>query len=249
MESIKIWFLEQSVPFHKLSREELVELDRLSKMAVYRQGELLFFENEPALHVYLLKKGRIKVFRRLPDGEEIVLGVIEPGMLFGELSLSDEQYRHREAARALSDSLVCIFPLKAFVEFLHKHPRVLFEVTKWMGRRVQTYQQCVSELLFKDAPQRIATLLLRLLEQLPAYQEDSAQPAYEIFPFLTQKDLATLCGVSRQTLSTILNQWRKEGIVDIKRKGLVVKDVARLRQLSNNQVQQNSRAQGRSVTN
>ncbi len=236
MESIKVWFLEESTPFHKLSKEELRQLDSLSKIAVYRQGEQIFFENEPALHVYLLKKGRIKVSRCLPDGKEIVLGIIEPGMLFGELSLVDSQHYHRESAQALSDSLVCIFPFRDFLNFLHEHPKVMFEVTKWLGGRLQRYQQCISDLLFKDAPQRIASLLLRLLEQLPDYQQrNAAGPPYEIAPFLAQKDLATLCGVSRQTLSTILSQWQRDGVVEVRRRGLVVKDVKALQKLCGEQ--------------
>jgi len=112
----------------------------------------------------------------------------------------------------------------------------MFEVTKWLGGRLRRYQQCISDLLFKDAPQRIASLLLQLLAQLPEYQQRNAVATpYEIAPFLAQKDLATLCGVSRQTLSTILSRWQRDGIVEVRRRGLVVKDVKALEKLAGEQ--------------
>lgn len=238
-QGIKIWYLEQSFPFHSLSPTVLAKLDSIAKLAVYRKGERIYFQNKPVRNVYLLKKGRVRIYRVNPDGNEQTVWVIESGMLFGEAGiLEDQQNRYPESAQALVDSLVCVFPVDKFVDILHEHPEALFRVAKWIGRKVQIYQQCISTLIFKSAPQRLAILLLNLIQQMqqnfPKKELDANEngECIEIVPFLSQKELATLSGVSRQTLNMILNQWQKQGIVQMSRRKLIVRSIKALQQLA-----------------
>jgi CRP/FNR family transcriptional regulator len=114
-------------------------------------------------------------------------------------------------AEAYEDALICIITKQDFLDMLHRYPDLAFRVTKLVGFRLKIFRSRVEKLLFKGAPARLAATLLDLAR-------DHGVPDAQgiLLPLkLSQQDLASLIGVTRESVNLALSDFRKEGLVAV----------------------------------
>ena len=217
----KLWYLENLNLRNILTMEERRRIAGTAVMQDVPKKEVLYFPKEASDCVYILKEGKVKIYRQTFDGREIILNIINPGELFGELGLAGQQERE-EVAEAMEDSVICTINMADMQELMQSMPNLNREVLKRLGNRVIKIQNRLESLICKNAEQRIRSLIKEIaLEHGRVISGDPEQ--IEVKLSLSQSDIAKLTATSRQTVSTHLNDLEKQGIIRFDRSRIYIK--------------------------
>lgn len=201
----------------------LAEVVRLSEVSILRRGEKVYGAGQASDRVYLLGSGSVKLTRESEDGKAVGVALLGPGDIFGELSLSDEPLR-QETAEVVEDAVVCGLERDGLRHLLARQPGLALELTRCIGQRLRRVEGTVQDILFKDVRTRLAHALARLADRFGADSDAGVRLGVR----LTQTDLAQLIGSTRETTSTIFNEFRRGGLVDTDDAVIVVLDAERL---------------------
>jgi len=219
--TVKINHFLASVPlFTGISAVSRETIARESRIKQAPRGTFLFFRGDPADSVFLILKGAVVIHIENMDGRELVINEIGHGDCFGELGILTGQ-PHSANAEAMVDSEVLVIPGYLFKYLLETEPSLVLRLLEITAMRLQN--SCLREeaLAFHDARQRLAQLLLHL--DLLA-----SERGYLTF---SQEDYAQRTGLTRQTVATILGDWRRRGWLLTGRGYLVVLNRRELNQL------------------
>jgi CRP/FNR family transcriptional regulator len=203
----RLWYIKNAALFSWLEEEELQDLAMRSKMTSCRRNTRLFFAEEPSDSIYLVKEGRIKLLRANAEGREMILDILGPGEVFGELALVDEEFRSH-SAEAIDDAMVCIISREHFEGILQRHPEMALRVLKLIGLRRRELEMRLEDLVFQPLSGRLA---LALLWQAQRHGVTEAGGVVRV-P-LTQTDLANLIGASREAVAEQLKAMRVQGLI------------------------------------
>lgn len=203
----RLWYIRHAEFFSWLADDEQRELARRTEMVSCRRGCQLFFADEPSDNIYLVKEGRVKLSRSSTDGREVILDILGPGEIFGELALAGEEVRSH-SAEALRDALVCIIPRRVFEDLLQRHPEMTLRVLKLIGLRRRELEMRLEDMVFQPVAGR---LILALLWQSQRYGVAEADGSIRI-P-ITQRDLAHLIGASREAVAEQLAELKQQGLL------------------------------------
>ena len=209
----------------RLGEEDRRDLAALGRPRRYPAGRVLFAQGERSDHVVLLTGGRVKVFCTTEDGREPVLGLRGEGDLVGDLAAIDEQDTGRTA------TVVAVEPVTAheitgaeFRAFLTSHPAAAMELLRTVVGRLKTADRRRIEFGGFETTSRLAHLLAELADE----DGDTAAPNGIEIPF-SQEELAAMVGASRESVARALARLRAEGLVETRRRGVALVDVAALR--------------------
>lgn len=212
--------------FGQLPENELEELTRQIQQQEFTRGELIFSQGDPGDGLYILTRGRVAISRRGPDGDELILALCEPGDHFGELALFDDEPRSAGAA-AVESSRVLFLGRATFRAFLETHPAA---VLLCLESIVQQFRRCtdlVDEIALLDVRGRLASRLLKLGEQAPVHSSGS-NGHFRI----TQQQLASMIGTTRESVNKHLGALVDEGIISLDGGRVHILDAAALRKYS-----------------
>ena len=143
--------------FENLDTEEITELESRSQTRIAEKGRLLYLPGDRSDAVYFLASGRIKISRLSDNGKEFILEIVEPGSFFGETGVLDEEPRET-AAEALEPSTFHVVPEVRFRSILKRRPDLLMKLTRLMGRRQKKLEKRLMDIVYKNAPQRLAAI-------------------------------------------------------------------------------------------
>lgn len=219
----KLWYLESFGMLKALSKEEKEKLDSVADMRHAPKKQVLYFPTESANKIYMLKAGKVKISRISPDGKEIILAILGPGEVFGELGITGQQERE-EIAEVTDDAIICVVGLEDLQRMMKDNPKFNTEILKFIGFRLKRVQNRLESLIFKSAEQRICSLIKELAEEHGRIiaGDDNQR---EVRLGLTQKDIAKLTATSRQTVTTQFNELERAGLIRYDRKRIYVKDL------------------------
>ena len=206
----KLWFLKHIRLFDGISPSEMEEMEKITRMEEVKKRQPLYLTGDPSSNVYLLKKGRVKIANTAPSGKEVTFDILEPGEVFGELDVLEDAPRST-SAETLDDALICVIPRKDFDQYLAMHPNVTVKLTKLMGLRLKKIQSRVEDLVFRDVPARLAHLLVELSKTDGVAEKQGVRLKVK----LTHQEMANLIGCSRETVSTIMGQFRDQGLIQM----------------------------------
>ena len=205
----KYWHLRQVALFAQLAAPEVRRIGELFDTALVEAGERIYQFGDRADRIYILKSGRIKVTRASSTGKEFILYFISPGEIFGELAITGKEFR-TGTATVLEDAFICAIDRVHFEAFMLRHPEVSLHVSRVIGRRKDSTERRVLDLISKDVRTRLANTLAELATDYGTPEERGVR----IDLRLTQSDLAQLVGSTRETTSTMFNEFRRAGLVD-----------------------------------
>lgn len=196
--------------------------DRLEQdraMHLFRRGQTIFYAGAPAHALYVVRSGRVKVFRTWHGGEEQVLRVLGPGELLGYRPLLANEPYHASAL-AVEDSRVCIIPAATLRELLRDEPELALGLLAKLARELRTAEDLMMDLLHRPVRQRAARLLLSLLED----NRDAAEPALLESHHLRRQDMARMIGTTPETFSRVLRGFAQRGILTLARDRICIRD-------------------------
>lgn len=190
--------LDRTFLFGDGSLEELGALAAGTRRRRYARGEAIFREGDPAMGVYVIEEGRVKVVLSAPGGEERILALLGPGEVLGELEMLDGRVRCTDVV-ACEDSVLVFLGREAFVEFLLQHSEAALRLARLLSRRLRSAYLQVHDSTFYDVRGRLAQALL----QLGAEQGERKDDGTVLCPRLSQSELAHLIGATRESV----NKW------------------------------------------
>jgi CRP/FNR family transcriptional regulator len=208
----------------QLERTELHELDRNSARRRYDRGQLIFAPTAAPRSVFFLRHGAVRVYRTVPPGGEATLGYVRPGEVCGELHLFEGGPR-QSYARAVRASSVLEVGNATFDALLTRHPSILAEVSRQLGRRLKRLENRCEDLVLRDTCGRVGRLLLELAEQFGRPTPDGV--AIEIA--VDQRELATTVGATRQSVNFCLQELRGKRLIALARGRVTVLQPQRLK--------------------
>ena len=218
-----IWFLKRSRLFQELSPEDLDYLERRAVARRFRPKDIVYFPGDSGEWVMVLTRGRVKIKDITPEGKETILAFIDEGELFGEMALVDDGGR-QEYAEAMEECHVLAIPREVMLWLMHRRPEFSLSVTKLVGARWRKIQNRLRNIMFHSNRERVLLILAELLESHGRKGADG----WEIGLRLSHQDLASLIGATRETVTLLLGQLQEEGIVQIRRRRIIITDPDRV---------------------
>ncbi|MPY87274.1 MAG: helix-turn-helix domain-containing protein [Luteitalea sp.] len=220
----KLWYLRHFRLLDALSEQQMRLVQRLTRMAEIKRGQPIYLPGDPSDQVFLLKAGVVKIATSAPDGRDVILAFLRPGDVFGELAVVDESPRDHVAV-AYADAVICAMDKPFILQLIRECPELGYRITKLLGFRLRTFRARVEDLLCKSAAARIAHTLCDLARE---HGVPDAQGC--TIPFrLSQRDLANLTGVTRETVNIILQDLRHRGLIETNGRSLRLTDPRGLR--------------------
>jgi CRP/FNR family transcriptional regulator, cyclic AMP receptor protein len=215
-----IWCMAEVDIFADLSAQEMETLAAVAPMKIYAAGDLLFTPHQPTETLFILKKGRVRVFRVSADGRALTTALLTPGTIFGEMVLLGQQM-HDNFAEAIDEVVVCVMSRADVQRYLLSDARIAARISEILGRRVAELERRLSDTVFKTAPERIAATLCQL-----ASQQTKRPLGRGSQIALTHEQIAALTGTSRETATKILDDYADRGLVRLGRGKLTILDTA-----------------------
>ncbi|MCX6640799.1 MAG: Crp/Fnr family transcriptional regulator [bacterium] len=205
--------------FEELTDENLADLDRQLSVMRYRKNNLIIFEDDSGLNLFIINKGRVKISRISEEGGEVILAILGEGEFFGELSVIDGLSRSATVT-ALDDVELLVMKREDFLSGLAKYPQISIYLLNELANRIRKSDAQIKSLCLRNAKGRVATTLIRLAEDIGRIKEGQV-----FIPELPlQRDLANIAGTSRETISRVIATLEKEGFCHKRESALVFDD-------------------------
>lgn len=219
----KLWYLENFSLAQVLSKEEIKILDKLAVMKKKSKHQVLYFPSDSADTIYILKKGQVRISSISPEGKEIIISIVGPGEIFGEIAIPEQPEERQEIAKITEDALLCMVKVEDIKEMMSHNPRLNMAIFKLIGLRLKKVQSRLESLIFKTADKRIASFIKEIADE-HGRKILGAPDMREVKLGLSHADIAKLTATSRQTVTTVLNALEKKGIITYDRKRIKIKD-------------------------
>jgi CRP-like cAMP-binding protein len=209
----------QSTSLAAAVRSDLIGHEGVTKFSPNRRFATVYSEGSPADMIFFIESGLVKIYKRGPDNKEIILQIIGAGEMFGEQSLGSESSRSM-AAEVLQDGVIYVIPRDIFLRACEKRPELWRDISGVLTVRKRQLEKKVELLCLRDVEYRILYYMAELARSFGAKANGSE---YSI-P-LSQGELASLIGATRETTSTTLNTLARRGLIRLGRRQLIVPSV------------------------
>ncbi len=216
--------LRKTPLFANLTEAEMRALRARVNSRQVQKGELLFSEGDPCTGLFLVARGRVRIFKLSSTGREQVLAVEGPGSSFAELPVFDGG-SYPASATALEDSEVLFISRKDFQSFCREHPEVALKVIAVVGSRLRRLVGIIEDLSFTTVRQRIIAAILRMAHEHGVPGKEGIQ--LELTK--SHQDWAAELGTVRELVSRNLSRLQAEGFLEVEGRKIIVKDLAGLK--------------------
>ncbi|MGH4008056.1 MAG: Crp/Fnr family transcriptional regulator [Pseudonocardiaceae bacterium] len=211
--------------FRVLSQEGMSAAARAGLSRSYAPGQTICQQGDPGDHLYAVMEGLVKVVFTSGRGDEIVLNLLGPQEIFGELALLDGSPRSASVV-ALKSTSVFVLPRRQLLELMNFNPGLADEFLKLIGKLVRKLTEKAGDLAFLDLGGRLAKLLL----QLSAGQGHVRDVVLD--RGLTQTDLAGMIGASRPAVNRALQSLAARGLIAVHGRTIALLDLEALQRRS-----------------
>jgi CRP/FNR family cyclic AMP-dependent transcriptional regulator len=195
-------------------------------MVTFRRGQQIFSRSQGKGLVYIVRSGCVRLYKELPDGRSINLGLLGPSTVFTQEDTSDG-IASGTAAEALVDSTLAVVETDELASIIASSPELAAAIVTGMSRRLTELQTLVEQLLVRDAGVRLATTLIALASR---FGRPTADGMMEVALPLTHQGLARMTGSNRVTVTRKLLDLQRQGYVRSLGRNAIAVAVDRLRQ-------------------
>lgn len=209
--------LRRSYLFADLSDKQLTLVKRNMGVIQLDEGQHLFDHGQDATRFFLVRKGQIKLYRLSADGLEKVIEIVQAGESFAEAIMFMERQTYPVSAEALEPTELCVFDNKAYRELLRESPDTCFRLMGAMSMRLRLLLNEINAITLQNATFRLAHFLLS-----QAADDDSVEPIIELGA--PKNIIASRLSIQPETLSRILHNLNKNGIISVQGKTIRIRD-------------------------
>ena len=205
--------------FRKLSQEDRRTVAQEATIKRYGKGELIFEQDMPADAFYTIASGRVKIFKLLASGKDLILEVFGPGDPLGAVAAYDGR-PFPASAQALEDTECIVIPRPAFFRLLEAYPSLVRGLMLGMTLRLVELTNRLAELSGGRIEPRFARLFLKLAREIGRQERGGT-----FVPLaLSRQELADMTGTTIETAIRIMSRWSKHDVVRTEKDGFVLVD-------------------------
>ena len=215
--SIRELFKRVSI-FSNVDDQTLDSLRALAQSKDYPKNTVVFGQDEPGDSMFIIASGRVKVVLYGENGKEITLTYFKRGDFFGEMSLLDEEPRSADVITTEKSTLL-VLRRDAFFQHLTESPTTAINVMTELCRRLRKADEIIGNLALLDVYGRVARLLIELAET----DGETVEGGTLIRKRPTQQDIASMVNSSRETVSRVLNDFQKRGLLGMDGKQVILR--------------------------
>nr|WP_272509049.1 Crp/Fnr family transcriptional regulator [Clostridium ganghwense] len=213
--------------FSTLQEEELKEISNLIVTREYKKGETIFFQGDVSEKLYIVSKGKIKIFKHTKEGKEQILYILSNGGVIGALNLLKKD-KFDFNAEALENTRVCTLNKEDFDNVIIKNPQITLKILEKVYDRVVNVENLVQRLSTKDVEAKVAGVLLSLIKDFGVETEKGII----LDMSLNREEMGSYAGITRETISRKLAVMQEEGIIElIGNKKILIKDIETLKNI------------------
>jgi CRP/FNR family cyclic AMP-dependent transcriptional regulator len=216
----KVGYLKTVDIFMDLTDEELAALESSITTMPCNSGKIFYAPEDTGEALFILKEGKVQLYRISPEGRKLITNTLGPGTIFGEMSLIG-QGMYDSFAEAVEACLVCKMDREDLERLLLDKPVVALRILEVLGRRLLEVETRLEDIAFKTVAGRLASLLLRLMKE----QGTTIRG-------LTHQNLADDVGTHRETATQTLTRFRTQGLLDTGRKRIEIRDPEGLQRIA-----------------
>lgn len=216
----------KGIPILKsLPSDEVKLIYATSKERKVKTNFELFKEGTFPKRVYILMKGKVKIYQTTAEGNEQIVYIYEPGDIFGYRPILCNE-KHPVSAMSLEDCILRFMPRSQFENLLDRSPSLSRILLKNLSSEFSVWINFITSYAQYSVKERLALCLLILAEK---YKKSKSSVNSEIN--LTRKDLASFSGTSIETIARMLTKWKNEKIIITRGRKIIIKDVIQLSEL------------------
>jgi CRP-like cAMP-binding protein len=203
----------QAMPIlSSLSQRDWEKVKHLFIEKHFGKDDYIFFEGDPSSWLGVVLEGRVKVIKHSEAGKDVVLDVISPGEMLGEVAaFNGEPYP--ATAQAMEPTVVASIHQDDYLRLLNQYPALALRMIEELGRRLREAQDMIKSMAVERVERRIARILLKLAATTGSSSEDGIIIELP----LTRQDIAQMAGTTVETAIRTMSKFRKKGLVRTKR--------------------------------
>lgn len=219
-----LWYFEESDLFDVLCSRKTPDLESKHIPGLYQKDDFIYFPEDASKQIYMVSNGRVKIGTYTDEKKEIVKAILTRGEIFGELALAGEVTRTDFAQAMDNDTRICSMTIENLKELMRDNQELSFKILRIVGWRLRKMETKIESLVFKDARTRIVDFLRETA------LEKGQKVGFEMMikNHLTHKDIASLTGTSRQTVTTVMNDLREQNLINFDRRRILIRDMEKL---------------------
>jgi len=204
--------------FQDCEDEDFKYLLEKRKFCKFKKGEYIVKENTPATGTFCLEEGSAKVVKRTSLGYDQIVSLAKPGDVFGLHCIINETV-FNVSAISLEDTCGCFIARTDLFMIFDKRPSVKLSVMKALCNKMDEIENKIATITQKPVEERVRTLILTL------YQNFGLDESQSLNLNITREEFANIAHVRRTSLNRILNQLKRQGIIDLKNKMIQILDI------------------------
>ncbi len=211
----KINFLKLVFLFKEMSEKGLSILSAHTKENNYKKGEVIFNEGETGNNLHIIVSGKVKILKLDKNGKEKNIAILKEKDSFGEMALLTKEQRSA-TVQAMTDVVTLSIDAYDFEYLIRKEPSIPLNIIKTLSERLVKCDKQIKNLAFGSADEKIANVLHDIIE------DNKAE--------ISHQEIANLAGLTRETVTRVLNKFKKQGIVDTKKNKIFIKDFKKFKE-------------------
>ena len=210
----------------RLPPEHLDALLLRARVERFAAGSEIFCEGSAGRSMMAILSGSVRISASSRGSNAIVLSILHPGEVFGEIALIDGQNRTADAT-AMVDSQLLVLDHRDFLPFLERRADLCILLLKLLCQRLREADHQIAEIMFGRLEDRLARALMRLAKSAGALGSDGRPVRLRI----SQRELAGMVGASRESVNKLLRQWEGAGRLGLGKRLIEIPDIASIAKL------------------
>jgi CRP-like cAMP-binding protein len=222
-EVTKLWHVDSIQLFEGLSYEDKLKIERMIHTKTYPRNSTVFNIEDNSNDLYFVATGRVKLANNSNNGKENIKSIVYEGDLFGEMGVLDEEFaQRRDFAQTMEDdTVICSISYENMRLLMLEYPMLNKKLVKKISKRLRRTEHRLESIMFKDAR-------TRLIDFIKDMAKDLGKPVgHEVLVKhrLTHQEIASITAISRQKVTTLLNELKQENLIHLERKSLLIRDM------------------------
>ncbi len=213
MDLFVIDYLSELDLFSSLDKSHLEKIAEVTSSRSFSRGEIIFLEDDPGDKLFILREGWVKILKISPEGKEKTLAILGPGDCLGELAILDGKGRSG-IAQTLTDLETLQINSSDFSKILKESPHIALSLLPVLTSRLRKANKEIEKLIFQDVYHRILSYF---------FENGVPEGDSLIIKRLPQREIASIIGTSRETVSRLLGELIEEGLITMEKQFIIAR--------------------------
>lgn len=219
--------IRENTIFTGLNDSQLDAFKDVVIISSYKKREVVYLDGDDCSGLYIIRTGRLKLVRSSSTGKEQIINILNPGDLLG-FEVFYEGRVYKNTAVAMEDTELCYIEKNAFFKILEREPDISKKLIISLGKELNHAYERIGNLGLLNAKEKLGHLLYTLANEYGVKSDGGVT----LNLTLSRLEIAELLGITQETSIRLLKSFKEDGILEIRRKEIVIKSMSRLKEFS-----------------